>query len=319
MRAARHSILALLILVLSARTAPTIDEIAIEESIADLLPQEQRGDVEDTAQTRQWAILPQLGYAPDKGPLGGVKFTHRNLLGTGLSFDIAGTYALKKQQLLAMSLEQPHLAGGRFLAAVRFRYTFDPQRDFFGLGNNDQGPDPASTNSFQDVSGAVTVGWRPMPGLAINFTAGLRHVNISDGDQLAACGAEIPCPFTQEAFPDMPGVYGGWVNPLSLSLVWNDRDDFIRPTRGWRAILKITHTNRHMISDFQYTSFINSADAQQEFKLDARIFERIVNDFRYSYGTGLRFALGEALVARVDVGFSDEETGLVYLSFGQTF
>jgi hypothetical protein len=29
--------------------------------------------------------------------------------------------------------------------------------------------------------------------------------------------------------------------------------------------------------------------------------------------------LAQAIVARVDVGFSDEEQGLVYLSFGQAF
>jgi hypothetical protein len=44
-----------------------------------------------------------------------------------------------------------------------------------------------------------------------------------------------------------------------------------------------------------------------------------VNDLRYSSGGGLRFALSQALVARIDVGFSDEETGLVYLEFGHTF
>jgi len=43
------------------------------------------------------------------------------------------------------------------------------------------------------------------------------------------------------------------------------------------------------------------------------------NDFRYSYGGGTRIALAEALVARVDVGFSEEEKGLVYVVFGHTF
>jgi alpha-D-ribose 1-methylphosphonate 5-triphosphate synthase subunit PhnG len=40
---------------------------------------------------------------------------------------------------------------------------------------------------------------------------------------------------------------------------------------------------------------------------------------RFSYGGGVRFALGKATIARVDVGFSDEEMGLVYLVFGHTF
>jgi hypothetical protein len=45
------------------------------------------------------------------------------------------------------------------------------------------------------------------------------------------------------------------------------------------------------------------------------------NESRYGYGGGTRIALGEALVlvARIDVGFSDEEKGLVYVVFGYTF
>lgn len=65
--------------------------------------------------------------------------------------------------------------------------------------------------------------------------------------------------------------------------------------------------------------FLNQTEAKNEFKLNEQIFERIVDEFRYSYGGGLRIALGQALVARIDAGFSDEEKGLLYLSFGQAF
>ena len=34
---------------------------------------------------------------------------------------------------------------------------------------------------------------------------------------------------------------------------------------------------------------------------------------------GLRFLVSRAIIARVDVGFSEEETALVYLKFGHTF
>ena len=47
--------------------------------------------------------------------------------------------------------------------------------------------------------------------------------------------------------------------------------------------------------------------------------EDVEDDLRYSYGGGVRFALSRALVARIDVGFSEEEQGLVYLTFGHTF
>jgi hypothetical protein len=45
----------------------------------------------------------------------------------------------------------------------------------------------------------------------------------------------------------------------------------------------------------------------------------LFGDFRYSYGAGVRVALGDALLARIDVGFSNEETALVYLTFGYIF
>jgi hypothetical protein len=40
---------------------------------------------------------------------------------------------------------------------------------------------------------------------------------------------------------------------------------------------------------------------------------------RFSYGGGVRIGFSSGLVARIDVGFSPEETGLVYLTFGHTF
>jgi hypothetical protein len=65
--------------------------------------------------------------------------------------------------------------------------------------------------------------------------------------------------------------------------------------------------------------FIDRDELQDEFKLNTEIVGRLLDDLQYSYGGGLRVALSEALVARIDAGFSDEETGLVYLSFGHTF
>jgi len=40
---------------------------------------------------------------------------------------------------------------------------------------------------------------------------------------------------------------------------------------------------------------------------------------RFAGGPGLRIALSQALVARIDVGFSEEEAGIVYLAFGHAF
>lgn len=65
--------------------------------------------------------------------------------------------------------------------------------------------------------------------------------------------------------------------------------------------------------------FISDADLKEEFSPDEELLGRIFSDFQYDYGAGLRIKLANALVARIDAGFSDEETGLVYLEFGQTF
>jgi hypothetical protein len=65
--------------------------------------------------------------------------------------------------------------------------------------------------------------------------------------------------------------------------------------------------------------FINRGELDDEFDLTDDVINQLTSDIRYSYGGGLRFILSRALIARVDVGFSEEEIGLVYLKFGHTF
>jgi outer membrane protein assembly factor BamA len=65
--------------------------------------------------------------------------------------------------------------------------------------------------------------------------------------------------------------------------------------------------------------FISDSDLSHEFRVRTAHLPGIFEEFRYSYGTGLRIAIGEAILARLDVGFSNEQTGLVYLVFGHTF
>lgn len=405
----------LLLWVAAVPPVHAIEELEAEENIAELLPAPFPGvDRSHDFRERQWAVLPEFGYGPDTGLLAGLKFAHRDLFHHDANLDIEGTYSLNNHQNVNLSIGSPHLWDDHALVLFRAKYVFDPQREFFGLGNNDIGPDPASTNEFQEIAGALTVGWRPFERLAFNLGIGLRQVDIRDGTRLNHCNGLDPCPFTPERFPDLPGVNGGVINPLSFSLVWNTRDDIMRPTRGFRVILKIVTTN-HAFSDFKFTRyfvdigylrslfdkrvifgarlngeyngarsgqvpfwelaelggqdtlrgffphrfvgtarvllngelraklfefdffhlwhvkidgvgfgdggrvFVDREELQNEFHLDSDIFSRIFENFQYSYGGGLRFVLSEALIARVDVGFSDEYTALVYLSFGHTF
>src|SRR5690606_21656295 len=83
-----------------------------------------------------------------------------------------------------------------------------------------------------------------------NLELRVRDVSIRNGER------DGDIPFTPERFPDLPGIDGGVVVPVGLSLVWNNRDDLHRPTRGWRTILKALHANSAWGSDFEYSQFI---------------------------------------------------------------
>jgi hypothetical protein len=395
---------------LAVGPAQALDEIATEQDIADLLATPAHG-AQETLAGRRWAVLPEFGYGPDTGPLVGAKFTHRDVADTGATLDLEGQIALEGQKSLDVSLGSPHLGGDRFLAVLQASFGLDPQREFFGLGNNSLGhqPDPLSTHEWQRTQVSGTLGWRPVRSLALDVSVGVRYVSILRGTR------DGDIPFTVDRFPTLPGVHGGYVNPLGLSLVWTTREAVVRPTHGWRVILRLTHANRALGSDFQFTRyvvdvgylfplfdgahvlavranggfimgprrdipfweleslggddtlpgffpgrflgtsrvlvngeyrarlaefdvrrwwhvqldgvafggagqvFISNDELRDEFQLSHDLVSRIGHDFRYAYGGGLRIALSEALVARIDAGFSTEETGLVYLEFGQTF
>src|SRR5690349_2787409 len=71
--------IAVVILVLPA-SAWAIEELITEEDISDLIVHSNTHAGKQTSESeRQWAVLPQLGYGPDTGPVVGVKYTHRNL------------------------------------------------------------------------------------------------------------------------------------------------------------------------------------------------------------------------------------------------
>jgi len=396
----------------SVPPALAVREISTEENIADLLatPMLTHEEAEEEAKERQWAILPEIGYDPESGGEGGMKFTDRNIRRTGATLDVEATYSRNSQEDLSVVLGTPHLLGDRFLTLLEADYYYDPSQKFFGLGNNNIGPDPASTQAYERYEGTFTAGWRPRPDLALNVSFGVRHLRIGRGQR------DDGFPFTLDAFPDLSGVAGGFVSPFGASLVWTTRDDVLQPTRGWRVILKATHTDRAVLSDYEFTHleadigyliplvasgrhvlgvrlnggliagprhdvpfwelealggddtfrgffphrflgsqrmffnteyrfpitgfsffhlwyvdiggavfgdagrvFMSASQLENAFGLDAASASHLVDRLQYDYGVGVRFVVARAIVARVEVGFSDEEKGLVYLAFGHTF
>ncbi|HYW04448.1 MAG TPA: BamA/TamA family outer membrane protein [Gammaproteobacteria bacterium] len=65
--------------------------------------------------------------------------------------------------------------------------------------------------------------------------------------------------------------------------------------------------------------FIDAKARQDQFRVNGDLITRVIHNFRYDYGAGLRIALGQVLVARLDLGFSQENKGLSYLSFSEVF
>nr|MBS0021858.1 BamA/TamA family outer membrane protein [Gammaproteobacteria bacterium] len=384
------------------------DDLQTELAISDIMRTLQAEDAEAT-NSKSWALLPQVGYSPDQGINAGLKFTDRNFFESGLTLDLNAIVAVEGQQNYEFMLIQPNLGGGRLMTILRTAFFSDKTEEFFGLGNNDLGPDPVSTHEFQSIGGSATLAWRLREQLSLAFGIGFWRADVTDGKT----SDDPPVPFTRTFFPNLTGIDGGDTVPLSLSLIFNNRKDITRPTRGWSLLASVAHVDKSLGSDFQYTRYSFEASyllplltrrqvfglrvggtyidgaiedipfyelaylggnrtlrgffkyrflgrtaalATAEYRLklldfqffdlwqiridgvgfveggrvflsDGDIGRQLGSDFvssvgseiRYSYGGGLRFALGQALVARIDAGFSEEESALFYLTFGHTF
>lgn len=361
----------------------------------------------------QSAVLPQMGYTPSEGPLLGLEYANRNITSEHLSTDINAIYALHGQREFDGSLLTPdlfHLFNHPVLNLLQVKYLSDPTKKFFGLGNNEVGPNPLSTEELRRYNVLETLGWQLTSRLTVSVSAGFNQVTVSKGKK-----DENDDPYTVSRYPNLVGVKGGLTNPVSLSLVYDDRKDLTRPSRGWNIFAKIQHVGPELASDYQYTRyvlsasylypifnqdhilgvrirgqymdaassqlpfyelpalggsdnmpgfykdrflgqsdllftteyrqkltsfnfyniwhvridgvlfgdagrvFLNAKDRQNQFRINSNLIPRVFQKFRYDYGAGTRIALSEALVAKIDVGFSKEEKGLVYLTFGQTF
>lgn len=354
------------------------------------------------------AILPQVGYSPDKGVNVGIKYTDRNLGASGLTVDLGAIYSEKGRQEVDFAVMSPHLLNDRMIVSFEANFMTDPTYEFFGLGNNEVGTDPLSTHRYQTTNALFSLAFRPFNRLLLVASLGFSDTFIGRGK------LEDETRSTVDVFPTLPGINGGRTNPVALSLVFNNREDITRPSRGWRFIAKVQHVNRALDNDFQFTRYILDAsyllplltrrqvlgvrvggefidgdvrdipffelaslggsedlrgffqdrflgkhrimvnleyrlklldfhffdwtrvridgvlfgdagrvfqtdELSEHFEVNNELPARLVNDFRYSYGAGTRIALGQAILARIDVGFSEEESGLVYLTFGHTF
>ncbi len=396
-RGATAAIVVVLVLgLVGSASATPENDLDPENLVSDSLPSRAQQD-EKEGRSLPFAILPQVGYGPETGPKAGVKFEGRDLFGGSTVGDVNLLVALKRQQKATVNVGDTDLNGFMLFGTLAW-YT-DPSVEFFGLGNNEIGPDELSNHAMRRARVGVTVGYRILQKFAVVLAGFYRDTNISNGN-------DDDSPSTQRFAPGLPGVHGAPSNYLSAALVYNSRDDLVRPTEGWEVIVKYLNADSALFNrdtDYQKVifdvSFIQplvwrrqviaihantevvfgddedipffelsslggddtmrgyfpqrflgkgSALINAEYRLKlvdfnfrklwdvsidgvgfgdvGRVYEGS-SDFlhhpfdhiRYSYGGGVRIALSSGLVARIDAGFSPEEHGLIYLTFGHTF
>ncbi|MGH7806390.1 MAG: BamA/TamA family outer membrane protein [Candidatus Binatia bacterium] len=373
--------------------------------------QEQLTPEEAGQKKGRFAILPEIGFSPEKGANGGIKVTDRNFM--GLTVDLSAAAAMNGQYKGKFSVVHPDLADEWVILLVGAEFRIDPTKEYFGLGNNEVGPDELSTHEHQLINAKMALGLRLTRRFTLVGSFDYNEVQVHDGDRKDEDGEDIP--FTEELFPNLRGIGGGKTSPVSVALIFNDRDDVTRPVKGWSIIAKYQRSDEWADNRFEFQRYIFEASylyplftrrqvigvraggeymeehngplpffelaslgggddlrgyfqdrfigkakfiAGGEYRLKlldfdffdiwhvkidgvgfgdvARVFldddevQEISgegaavqpdtnDDVRISYGGGVRFALGQAIIARIDVGFSEEESGLVYLVFGHTF
>ncbi|MCC6848197.1 MAG: BamA/TamA family outer membrane protein [Deltaproteobacteria bacterium] len=252
-RRARAALAVAVALAAFVRTTPTAhatpeNDLDPENLVSDSLPSRPAVD-EDVGRRLPFAILPQAGYGPATGPKAGVKFEGRDLFGDALVGDVNLLVALKRQQKATVNLG--HTALGPFMLFGTWAWYTDPAVEFFGLGNNALGPDPVANYEMRRARVGFTVGYRALRKLALVLAGFYRDTNVKNG-------ADDDTPSIQRFAPGLYGVHGAPSNYLSAALVYNSRDDLVRPTEGWEVILKYLNADHALFNrdtDYQKVIF----------------------------------------------------------------
>ena len=344
-----------------------------------------------------FAVLPQVGYGPESGVKLGVKFEGRDLFQGGTFADVNVIVAQKGQLKGVFTLGNPRL--GDFMTYATATYYRDPSKEFFGIGNNDVGPEELANYDIKRGKIGFTVAYRVLRRVALSMSAMYRESDVDPAKS-------DDTPRLPAFAPTLPGVHGGKSNYVGVAMVYNSRDEVVRPTRGWEVIAKYLnadsvifngntdyqkfmvdasytvplvwrrqvlalHGNTEMmfgdredIPFFELSSLggddtmrgyfpdrylgkarllfnleyrlklidfdlrklwdvsidgVAFGDAGRVYASTGEMRDHLFDNFRFSYGGGTRIGFSSGLVARIDVGFSEEERGLVYLTFGHTF
>src|SRR5207237_8850746 len=105
-----------------------------ETTVEQELRERQKEQMEGTTKSRR-AILPQIGFSPEKGASGGIKFTDRDV--GGLTLDVSGLAAQQGQYKAKLSLVAPDVDDGWVILAGVVSFETDRWGRIVGLGTYD--------------------------------------------------------------------------------------------------------------------------------------------------------------------------------------
>jgi outer membrane protein assembly factor BamA len=234
-----------------ARSAAAEEGTRIERSVAESLAQSIEDAHLEEAE-KQWSILPQVGYDPEAELTAGVKFRTTDLFDSGFFLDLNTVLSLNRRQEAAITLGDPHIQDTPYLGYVNVVGYMDDAKEFFGLGNNDLGPDPVSNENIRRVAGGVAFGTRLLGGQAAILGS------LTPRWTVVSKGQSSKTPSTTTLFPDLPGIHGGWTSEVALSAVLSTRESVERPTQGWVLLFKAGYVPS-LGSEFEYTRLLFDA------------------------------------------------------------
>src|SRR5262245_56781731 len=227
------------------QVAATIEnDISPENTVSEGLPSRaslaREGEEEGERKGLHFAVVPQVGYGPDSGPKAGIKFEGRDMFGGNTFADVNLLFALKGQQKATLTLGNPRL--GDFMLYSTLSWYRDPAQEFFGTGNNDVGSFELSNHDLRRARAGITLGYRILRRVAFVVSGFLRETDVKPGE-------DDVTPSTTRFAPDLPGIGGARSNYLSAAIVFNSREEVVRPTQGWELIFKYLSANHALWND----------------------------------------------------------------------
>lgn len=199
---------------------------------------------------RKYGLIPMIIASSDKGFGGGLMFVYRDLFAPGITASNVTFFTTKDYFIAALALMKDKPGPNEnwawriaMLAANR------PSRFFYGIGNDTDKDDDIS--DFADSTQLVAL-WGARRMGHSNFWAStllrMKHTEIDEGIGVTGIDS-VP---TQNRYPGLFGLEGGYTNAYRVSFFHDDRDNKFRPTSGGYREVAFWGIEDGFGNDFEY-------------------------------------------------------------------